>query len=130
MIGLPPDPRPLGATTPEAIRLCCEWMHYLGAIDTVIFEGEPRVCDLYSSRYLAWIFNSYGNVGIDLVDTAVATTRYDGRQGLIFFSGGVFPEAQDIATAHHIALLDFDAEYGSLSGLNCVARQIVSSGLA
>jgi hypothetical protein len=130
MIGLPPDPRPLGATTPEAILLCCEWMHYLGAIDTVAFEGEPRVCDLYSSRYLGWIYNGYGNVEIGLIDTAVATTKSDGRLGLIFFSGGVLPEAQDAATSGHLALLGFDAEDGRLFGLNPMARQIVEGGLA
>lgn len=127
------QPKPLAwrASDEEAVDLCREWMVYLGALD-VVAASEPaaQVCDLYSSRFLAWVDNRRANLGLDVVERAAAIAAGDGRCPLVFLSGGVLPEAQDRADAVGLALLRFDAQGGNLDGANRVGRQLRVSGLA
>lgn len=126
-----PQPRPWRASDQEAVELCREWMVYLGAPDVVVASDEVRrTCDLYSSRFLAWVNNRRGNLGLDVVERAAAIAAGDGRYPLVFLSGGVLPEAQDRADALGLALLRFDAQGGNLDGANLVGRQVRGSGLA
>lgn len=105
-------------------------MIYLGAFDTVSATNTARnVCDLYSSRFLAWVDNRRGNLGLDVVERAGVIASGDGRYPLVFLSGGVLPEAQDRADALGLALLRFDAQGGNLDGANLVGRQVRGSGL-
>jgi len=127
----PPHPRVWRASDEEAVELCREWMVYLGAVDVVAASAAvTRVCDIYSSRFLAWVDNRRGNLGLDVVERAAATAAGDGRYPLVFLSGGVLPEAQDRADALGLALLRFDAQGGNLDGANLVGRKVRGSGLA
>lgn len=127
----PPHPRAWRASDQEALELCREWMVYLGAIDAVAAAGAVRqTCDLFSSRFLAWVVNQRGNLGPEFVEKAQAIAAGDGRHPLIFFSGGVLPEAQDRADALGVALLRFDAQGGNLDGANRAGRHVRQSGLA
>lgn len=106
-------------------------MVYLGAVDTVAASGDVRqVCDLYSSRFLAWVNNQRGNLGLGVVERAVGIASRDGRFPLVFVSGGVHPEAQDRADAIGLVLLRFDAQGGSLDGANLLGRRVRANGLA
>lgn len=127
-----PAPRPRqGATDPEAIEMCAQWMRYLGAVDTVSADPSGSVpCDLYSSRYLGWVDNNRGNVGQELVDKVADVTRLDGRAGLIFFRSGFNPYAEDAATALGIALLRFTPENADIGGYNAHGREVIARGLA
>lgn len=125
-----PAPRPWGATGREAVELCREWMLYLGAVDALVADGPAsEVCDLYSSRYLAWVTSRRGNLESDVVERAAASCAADGRQALVFIAGGVFPTVQDRADALAVGLLRFDARGGDLDGANRVGRDVVASGL-
>jgi len=126
-----PQPRQWGATGREAAELCREWMLYLGAVDTVLSQGQAsEVCDLYSSRWLAWVASRRGNLDAELVERAATTCTKDGRQALVFVAGGVFPTVQDRADALAVGLLRFDARGGDLDGANALGRRLVASGLA
>jgi hypothetical protein len=104
-------------------------MVYLGAADSVAAsKGARQVCDLFSSRFLAWVDNRSGNVNSELVERAAQVSAADGRQALVFTPGGVFPDAQDRADALGIALLRFDPYAGDLDGANQVGRRLRGSG--
>lgn len=126
-----PAPRPLGVSDIEAVELCRQWMVYLGAADSVAASGEIRqICDLYSRNYLAWVDNRQQNLGTGLVERAARLCAGDGRRGLVFVPGGVFPDAQDSAEALGVALLRFDPFSGDLDGANPLGRFVRSHGLA
>jgi hypothetical protein len=125
-----PEPRPYGVSAEEAVELCREWMIYLGATDTVASSGETReLCDLFSSRYLAWVDNGRGNLDVDAVDSAAQLASSDGRKALIFMRGGVRPVAQQRADALGVALLNYHARDGSLAGRSRLGRTVLISGL-
>ncbi|MGN7799699.1 hypothetical protein [Leifsonia sp. 22587] len=127
----PPAPKPWRASDQEAIELCRDWMVFMGADDVVVAADRAReVCHLYSGRYLAWVDNRRGNLDPELVLWAKNTAAGDGRNALVFLSGGVLPEAQDQADAAGVALLRFDAQGGNLDGVNRVGRRLRESGLA
>ncbi|WP_431218541.1 hypothetical protein [Leifsonia xyli] len=125
-----PAPRPSGVSDDEALELCREWMVFLGAFDTIISRGQAReYCDLYSSRYVAWVDNRRGNLDVDAVETAAMLAAADGRQALIFLRGGVRPVAQQRADALDVALLNYRARDSALDGRSRLGRAIVATGL-
>lgn len=126
-----PSPRPWGVSDAEAIELCREWMVHLGASDARATEETALdVCDLYSSHFLGWVENRRGNLDVDPVERAAATSAGDGRLPLLFVPGGVFPEARDRADALGVALLRFRARDGALDGVNGLGREARAVGLA
>lgn len=91
-------------------------MMYLGALDTVAAQDPARqLCDLYSSRYLAWVDNRRGNLDVDAVGNAARLAASDGRNALIFVRGGVRPVAQQEADALGVAILWFHAVDATLA---------------
>ena len=105
-------------------------MVHLGATDARVADGAIRfVCDLYSSRFLGWVENHRGNLDVDLVERAAATSASDGRIPLVFVPGGVFPEARDRADSLGVALLRFRPEDGALDGINVLGRRTRAVGL-
>jgi hypothetical protein len=126
--GQRPAPRPDGVDDRDAVELCQEWMVYLGEADTVIAVGDmSRICDLYSSRYVALVDNHRGNIGVPLVDRAAALVATDGRRGLIFHSGGCFPEAAVKAEYAGVAIITFDARNSEIEARNQLAVPICRS---
>lgn len=126
-----PAPRPLGVSDVEAVELCREWMVYLGAADSVAISVDVnQLCDLYSTHYLAWVDNRQQNLSTGLVERAARVCAGDGRRGLIFVPGGVFPDAQDSAEALGLALLRFDPYGGDLEGANPLGRHLRWHGLS
>ncbi|MEV8213955.1 hypothetical protein [Leifsonia sp. NPDC077715] len=126
-----PAPRPLGVSDVEAVELCRQWMVYLGAADSVVASGDARqICDLYSRHYLAWVDNRQQNLDAAFVERAARLCENDGRRGLVFVPGGVFPDAQDTAEALGVALLRFDPYGADLDGANPLGRSVRSLGLA
>jgi hypothetical protein len=127
----PPPPRPLGVSDDEAVELCQQWMEFLGATDSLAASADSGgACDLYSNRFLGWVDNRDGNLGIELVERAALISAADGRRALVFVSGGVYPDAQDRADALGVAILRFDPYSGDLDGANLVGRQLRDRGLA
>lgn len=125
-----PLPRPWGVSRHEAVELCREWMVYLGAADTRLAEGAASgVCDLYSSRFLAWVDNQQRNLGVEMIERVASAAAADGRHPLVFLPGGVLPSAQDRADELGVALMRFDARNADLDGANLVGRQLRASGL-
>ena len=106
-------------------------MVYLGAADSVAISADVnQLCDLYSTHYLAWVDNRHQNLSTGLVERAARACAGDGRRGLIFVAGGVFPDAQDRAEALGLALLRFDPYGGDLDGANSLGRHLRWQGLA
>lgn len=106
-------------------------MIHLGAEDTVVAHGGgDNVCDLYSSRFLAWVDNRQHNLDTAMVERAARTAAADGRYPLVFVPGGVLPTAQNLADELGVALLRFDARNADLDGANLVGRQVRAIGLA
>jgi hypothetical protein len=106
-------------------------MIYLGAAETVAASGDAReLCDLYSSRYLAWVDNRRGNLGLGEVDAAARLSSSDGRRAMIFVQGGFRPVARQRADELGVVLLRFDAINGSLEGGNQLGFEVCASGLA
>lgn len=105
-------------------------MVYLGATDTVVSAGQAKnLCDLFSARYLGWVFNDHGNLDIGPVETAATLAEFDGRSPLIFVQGGVRPVAQQRADMLGVALLNYHARDGSLAGRSRLGRATLQSGL-
>lgn len=105
-------------------------MIYLGASDATVARSATRaVCDVYSSRYLAWVDNRRRNLDIGLVNRVNEVSRADGRKALVFVPGGVFPDAQDLADRLGVAIFQFDSQGGELDGANTLGRRLRSSGL-
>lgn len=130
MEAIEPSPRPFGVSTQEAIELCREWMIYLGATDTVVSAGQAKdLCDLYSARYLGWVFNDRGNLDVGPVEAAATLAESDGRSPLIFIQGGVRPIAQQRADMLGVALLNYHARDGSLAGRSKLGRATLQLGL-
>ena len=103
-------------------------MVYLGERDTVIADGPAAaVCDLYSSRYVALVENRIGNIEVPLVKRAFTLSASDGRRGLVFHSGGCFPDAGELATAHGIPLIAYVARAGDIEPRNRLAVPICRS---
>ena len=103
-------------------------MTYLGETDTVVAAGAASaICDLYSSRYVALIDNRRGNIGMPLVDRAVALVASDGRRGLIFHSGGCLPDAATKAEGFGIPVIRFEARNGGIEPRNKLAIPICRS---
>lgn len=126
--GQRPAPRPDGVNDRDAVDLCREWMIYLGETDTVVSEGAAAAtCDLYSSRYVALVDNRRGNIGLPLVNRATALVASDGRRGLIFHSGGCFPDAAVKAEYAGIAVITFDARNAEIEARNQLAVPICRS---
>ena len=123
-----PEPRPWGASNVEAVELCRAWMHYLGATDAVVTTGDlRRTCDLYSSSYIGWVDNNRGNVEVELVERAAAVVAADGRRALVFAGHGVSPFARVKADELGIAILRFDAQGGTLDGVNLLGRELFAN---
>ncbi|QIZ99420.1 hypothetical protein [Leifsonia sp. PS1209] len=94
-------------------------------------KGESRqTCDLYASRYLGWVENRRGNLGLEAVERAALVVAADGRRGLIFIRHGVLPQAVDRADSLGLAVFGFDPEGGTLNGVNLVGREWYATGLA
>lgn len=126
-----PTPRPFGASGREAIELCREWMLFLGAKDTVASAGEARVdCDLYSGRYVAWVWDARENLDVKPVERAATVAAHDGRVALVFVPGGVRPIARERADALGVALFRFGAYDSALDGANSLGRQLCLTGLS
>lgn len=105
-------------------------MIYMGAVDTVAAQDPARqLCDLYSSRYLAWVDNRRGNLDVDSVETAARLAASDGRQALIFVRGGVRPVAQQQADALGVAILWYHAVDATLAGRSRPGLAVLASGL-
>lgn len=126
-----PAPRPFGTSGPDAIELCQQWMAFLGAEDVVVASDSAKdVCDLYSTRYLAWVCDKRGNLDVDAVERAASVATSDGRVPLIFVPGGVRPIARERADALGVALLRYRANDGALDGANVLGRQLCVNGPA
>jgi hypothetical protein len=103
-------------------------MRYLGDTDAVVATGESRrVCDLYGTHYLGWVENRRGNLGLELVERAAAVTVADGRRGLLFARHGVSPAARVKADEFGIAIFGFDAQGGTLDGVNLLGRGLLAN---
>jgi hypothetical protein len=128
VIGQRPAPHPDGVNDRDAVALCREWMIYLGEADTVSSAGAAsRICDLYSSRYVALVDNGRGNLGLPLVDRVAMLVESDGRRGLIFHAEGCLPDAASRAESLGIAVITFDARNGWIEPRNRLAISICRS---
>jgi predicted RecB family endonuclease len=106
-------------------------MIYLGASDAVVAEGTAKLsCDLYSSRYIAWVDNSRGNLDVEAVEKAAKLAAVDGRRPVIFLRGGVRPVAQQRADGLGVALVNYRARDSALDGRSRLGREVVALGLA
>lgn len=126
-----PKPIPLGISADGAVVLCRDWMVHLGAIDTVVTSGPAQaVCDLFSSRYLAWVDNGRGSLEVDAVLRAASVASTDGRQPMIFKRGGIRGDAQAQADMRGVALFSYVPSDGLLEGANPLGYQLRASGLS
>jgi hypothetical protein len=105
-------------------------MIYLGAADAVVASGKTtEVCDLYSTRSLAWVENRRGNLEVHRVERAASVSATDGRRALIFVRAGVIPAARVRADDLGIAIFGFDPEGGTLDGVNQLGRALCADGI-
>lgn len=103
-------------------------MVYLGEEDTVVAQGgAAAICDLYSSRYVALVENRIGNIEVPLVQRAITLSALDGRRAVVFHSGGCFPDAGELATAHGVPLIAYVARAGDIEPRNRLALPICRS---
>ena len=126
-----PGPNPLGVSNEGAVRLCRQWMVHLGATDTVVASGPTRaVCDLFSSRYVAWVDNGREALGATAVLRAAEVASSDGRQAMIFKRGGIGGDAQRQADRRGVALFSYLPSDGILEGANPLGYQLRAAGLS
>jgi hypothetical protein len=105
-------------------------MVHLGATDTTVAEGPTQaICDLFSSRYVAWVENGRGNLDVDHVLRAAQVSAADGRQAIVFKQGGVRLEARRAADRRGVALLLYVPSDAVLEGANFVGSRLRDLGL-
>lgn len=125
-----PLPMPLGVSDNQAVALCRDWMVHLGAADTVVASGSVRdTCDLFSSRYLAWVDNGRASLESNAVIHAARVASNDGRRAIIFKRGGIRGEAQQLADSYGVALFSYVPSDGLLEGANPLGYELRASGL-
>ncbi|WP_159085007.1 restriction endonuclease [Planctomonas deserti] len=125
-----PSPQPYGVSHEGAELLCAGWLSHLGGTNVSIttFSGDGGI-DVVSDTAIAQVKNYSGTVGVEEVRAFHGVASVDGRIGLFFTSGTYTSGATDFANRAQMALFEYDAIAGSLTGANAMGRTVLLMGV-
>lgn len=125
-----PAPQAFGVSDAGAEALCAEWMRHLGVPEaaTTRHSGDGGI-DVESTNYIAQVKNYAGTVGVAEVREMAGVAHGDGRHALFFTSGEYASGATEFAERVGMALFQFNAIDGTLTGRNRFAVDMIANGL-
>lgn len=127
-----PLPQPYGVNHEGAERLAADWMRHLGAPDAVVtqYSGDGGV-DVESATVIAQVKNLHPSsaVPFSAIRDLLGTAHHRGKGAMLFTSGRASKEGLKFATESGIAIIRYDAEAGSIQGLNAVGARVVREGI-
>lgn len=128
--GPAPQPQPYGISHEGAEALTAAWMRYLGEADADVtrFTSDGGI-DVTSEHYIAQVKNYSGTVGVESVRELAGVSLADGRKPLFFTSGNYASGAVEFAGRVGVALFQYDAAEGTLTGVNEIAEAAIARGL-
>lgn len=126
-----PSPQPFGVSHQGAERLAAEWMRHLGVRDAVVtkYSGDGGI-DVESPHVVAQVKNIHpaSSVPIAQIRDLHGTATHRGKGAVLFTSGRVSAAGETFADETGIALIRYEAEKGTISGLNRKGRKVIFSG--
>ncbi|UPL17496.1 restriction endonuclease [Microbacterium aurugineum] len=127
----PPSPQPYGVNHQGAERLVADWMRHLGVHDASVtqYSGDGGI-DVDSRHIIAQVKNLHvaASVPIAHIRDLFGTAQHRHKGAVLFTSGMVSSNGLAFADETGLALIRYDAEKGTLAGLNQRGRQVVAAG--
>jgi hypothetical protein len=105
-------------------------MRHLGVLDAEVTRySVDGGIDVTSEAYLAQVKNIAGYVPVIEVRAFYGVVVAEKKSGLLFTSGVVTSEGRAFADRVGIAILRYNAEEGTIAGLNPLGEQVVEHGI-
>lgn len=126
-----PAPQPYGVNHQGAERLVADWMRHLGVHDAAVtqYSGDGGI-DVDSRHVIVQVKNLHSSASVPIADIRdlFGTAQHRHKGAALFTSGVVSQNGLTFADETAIALIRYDAEKGTLSGLNERGRLVITSG--
>lgn len=120
-----PAPLPYGVSPRGAELLAADWMRHIGILDAQVTPAKADGgVDVVSDTHVAQVKHYKGNVSVLEVRELFGVSAARGKQALFFTSAGYTADAITFAEATGLALFVYNAELGTLRGVNEPARQM------
>lgn len=125
-----PEPQPFGVSHRGAESLVCAWMRHLGVLDAEVtqFVGDGGI-DVSSSDFIAQVKNYAGSIPVAAVREVFGVAVADSKHPLLFTSGTMTVEGNAFASRVGMAVFRYNAEEGTLEGLNAKGAKAVEFSL-
>lgn len=125
-----PEPQPYGVSHEGAEHLVAAWMRHLGVRDAhVTSYSQDGGIDVESVEYVAQVKNYVGAVSVKEIRELHGVATADGKRALMFTSGTVTQEGRIFAKRVGIALIGYDAQRGTLRGLNGLGSRVIDRSI-
>ncbi|WP_136025512.1 MULTISPECIES: restriction endonuclease [unclassified Microbacterium] len=126
-----PAPQPYGVNHKGAERLVADWMRHLGVHDAAVtqYSGDGGI-DVDSRHVIAQVKNLHVSASVPIADIRdlFGTAQHRHKGAVLFTSGMVSQNGILFSDETGIALIRYDAEKGTLAGLNQRGQQVIASG--
>lgn len=126
-----PAPQPYGVNHQGAERLVADWMRHLGIHDARVTQySNDGGIDVDSRHVIAQVKNLHSSASVPIaqIRDLFGTATHRQKGAVLFTSGLVSVTGLTFADDVGMALIRYDAEKGTLSGLNQRGRQVIASG--
>ncbi|GAA1062019.1 restriction endonuclease [Agromyces bracchium] len=127
----PPPAQQYGVSHEGAEHLVAAWMRHLGVLDAEVTRfSRDGGADVVSDAYVAQVKNYAGSVSVTDVRALFGVATADSKKPLLFTSGAVTADGLTFADRVGVALVRYDAEKGTIQGLNALGGMVVDVGIA
>jgi len=125
-----PPPQPFGVSHEGAEHLCTAWMRHLGVLDAQVTQltGDGGV-DITSSRYVVQVKNLAASVPVADIRAIFGVAVADSKRALLMTSGSVSSAGLEFANRTGMALIQYNAVAGTITGLNAIGQACVDLGV-
>lgn len=126
-----PLPQPFGVSHRGAESLICAWMRHLGVLDAEVtqFVGDGGI-DVSSADFIAQVKNYAGSIPVAAVRELFGVAVAESKHPLLFTSGMMTVEGNAFASRVGMAVFRYNAEEGTLEGLNGKGIEAVEFSLS
>lgn len=131
---LPPAPaaQPYGVNHQGAERFAADWMRHLGALDARVtqYSGDGGI-DVESKHVVVQVKNLHSSRSVKFseIRDLLGTATHRHKIPVMFTSGGVSKDGLRFANETGIVLLQYNAEKGTVVGLNTLGWRARRHGL-
>ncbi|MCT1396656.1 restriction endonuclease [Microbacterium sp. p3-SID338] len=126
-----PAPQPYGVNHQGAERFAADWMRHLGVRDAKVtqYSGDGGI-DVESRYVIAQVKNLRAGSAVPIaqIRDLFGTATHRGKGAVLFTSGGVSQGGLEFSDQTGIALIQYNAERGTLVGLNARGRTAIAQG--